>query len=137
MYLHSAELNSFLSVCEHVSRYGVNCVFCCRASIRFDICTAFISALELFKLYAKFSLACNLACFTPNPQRFVYLHLDGETFQFFPLGFQGYRIMRRHTKCLSPRVDSVVTSCLPLSVPLSDGIRHSGSQFELHTHSCV
>ena len=33
--------------------YGVDCVFCCRAFIRFDICNVFILALELFKLYAN------------------------------------------------------------------------------------
>ena len=56
-------------MCKHVGRYGVNCIFCCRASRRFDICYVFISALELFKLYFKFFLACKLACFTYNHQR--------------------------------------------------------------------
>ena len=59
-------VNIFQSVCNHVSCYDVNCVFYCRAYIRFDICNAYISYLELFKLYAKFSLADNLACFTSH-----------------------------------------------------------------------
>ena len=43
--LVTENVNIFLSVCKHVRRRGVNCVFCCRASLRFDVCDVFISAL--------------------------------------------------------------------------------------------
>ena len=55
MYLHSAELNAvavtenvntFLLVWAHVSRYGVNWLYCYEVS-GFDSCNVFISALEL------------------------------------------------------------------------------------------
>ena len=65
-------------------------------NIRFDICNIFISALELFKFYNDFFFACNLGCFTSNPQRLVCLLLVGEYVPIFPTEFLGFRIRRRH-----------------------------------------
>ena len=90
------------------------------------MCSSQLSNFLSFTL--KFFLVFNLACFTSNPQSLERLHLDGDYVPIFPTGFLGFRITRRPTKIfVSPRGDSVVTSCLLFSVPLSDGIKRSGS----------
>lgn len=80
----------FLSVCEHVSCYGVNCIFCCRSSIRFDISNVSFNFSNFSSLILQFFLACNLAWFTSNPQRSVRLHLDGEKVPIFPTRSFGF-----------------------------------------------
>lgn len=98
------EVNIFLSACEHMGLYGVNCVFCCRASIRCDICYVFISALELFKLYFKIFSCMLISLFYLQPPEAMPCACIwmGNTFPFFPFGFSGFRITQRHTKCFQP-----------------------------------
>ena len=89
----------FLSVCEHVSCYGVNCIFCCRSSIRFDISNVSFNFSNFSSLILHFFLHVIQPGLPPTPRGQCACIWMGKKFLFFPLGLLGFRIMWRHTKC--------------------------------------
>ena len=56
------------------------------------------------------------------------MHLNGELDPIFPTRSFGFSYhVAAHKVFFGPSDDSLVISCLLFSVPLSDGIKHSGS----------
>ena len=101
----------------------------------FDSCNVWISALEPSWTFVT-SFIYRLI-FTFNPQRLCDGIGWGIRSQFFPIGFFGFSYQAAHVNSLA-WVTLFRNICIPFfsydGEYLEDN-KHSGSQFELHTHS--
>lgn len=110
MYLHSAELknavtvtqngSTFLLVWTHVSRYGVNWLYCCYVCKVLTVVmqSSQFSNFQLFTLFYFILLYLFTDCFLPlTPSGCATASVGGyvPVFFFFPIRFLGFRIRQR------------------------------------------
>ena len=147
MCLHSAELNvvavtenvnTFLLVWTHVSRYGVNWLYCCQV---YKVLTAvFISTLELSTfIFISYFIHLSIDLLSLTPRSRATATVGKYVPIFFRIGFMGFRIRQRRwiVKPEWPYLGIFVYHSLVMMfnfVCYLDGNKPSGSQFELHTH---
>ena len=151
MCLHSAELNvvavtenvnTFLLVWTHVSRYGVNWLYFCQVYkvLTVGMCSSQLSNYEL--LFLHLTLFIYRLIFYLKPPDVVRQHWLGNTFAtffFFPHWVYGFSYEAAQVNSLAWIYLGIFPyhSLLMMlnSVCYLDGNKHWGSQFELQTHS--
>ena len=151
MYLHSAELknavtvtqngSTFLLVLMHVSRCGVNWLYCCKV-LTVVMQSSLFSNFQLFTLFFFILFYLFTDCFIPlTPSGCATATVGGYVpVFFFPLGFRVFVPGSAHDQLsLSDFILGYLYIVL-LNATLNflwylDNSKHSGSQFELHTHS--
>ena len=154
MYLHSAELknavtvtqngSTFLLVWTHVSRYGVNWLYCCYVCKVLTVVmqSSQFSNFQLFTLFYFILLYLFTDCFLPlTPSGCATASVGGYVpVFFFPLGFWVFVSGSAHDQLsLSDFIlDYLYIFLLNLTLNFLwylNSSKHLGSRFELHTHS--